>query len=91
MVRLCVGNTATPVSEMEAIVIKFPLTMTEEEYTSHTEMDEGMCLECGEIQGCCEPDAENYECESCEAEAVMGFEQMLVEGKIEFIDLEEEK
>ena len=71
--------------------MKFPITMTEDEYTSHMEMDEGMCLVCGETQGCCEPDASEYTCDSCESDSVMAYEQMLVEGKIEFVEMEEEK
>jgi hypothetical protein len=38
----------------------------------------GFCLECGEEQEGCEPDAENRECESCGAMAVMGAEQCLL-------------
>lgn len=70
-------------------MIKLPLLLTEVQYTSHAELDEGMCLACGEIQGCCEPDASEYTCESCEADKVMAFEQMLVEGKIDFVEATE--
>jgi hypothetical protein len=38
----------------------------------------GFCLKCGEEQEGCEPDAENRECESCGAFAVMGAEQCLL-------------
>lgn len=40
--------------------------------------NDGVCLACGEIQmGGVEPDAENYECESCGARKVCGVEQYL--------------
>lgn len=38
----------------------------------------GFCLVCGNEQDGCEPDAENYECESCGAEQVFGAEQLLI-------------
>ena len=39
----------------------------------------GFCLVCGlEAEGC-EPDARNYECESCGAEQVFGVEELVME------------
>ena len=38
----------------------------------------GFCTLCGVEAGCCEPDAENYECESCGAPAVFGAEELLL-------------
>ena len=38
----------------------------------------GLCIACGEERGCCEPDAENYPCESCEQLAVFGAPQLLL-------------
>lgn len=38
----------------------------------------GFCLECGNEQEGCEPDAEGYECEACGAMAVMGAENCLM-------------
>lgn len=38
----------------------------------------GFCLECGEENIGVEPDAEDYECEFCGAECVMGAEQILM-------------
>lgn len=40
--------------------------------------DPGFCLICGNEQDGCEPDAENYACESCGAEQVFGAEQLLI-------------
>lgn len=38
----------------------------------------GFCLICGAEQDGCEPDARNYECEACGAEAVYGAEELLM-------------
>lgn len=38
----------------------------------------GFCLICGNEADGCEPDAENYECESCGAEQVFGADQLLL-------------
>lgn len=39
----------------------------------------GFCLVCGSEQDGCEPDAQNYECESCGAEQVFGCEELMME------------
>ena len=39
----------------------------------------GFCKACGEEQGCCEPDARNYECESCGERKVFGAFEFLLE------------
>lgn len=36
----------------------------------------GFCIECGEEQDGCEPDAREYECESCGAMAVYGSDEL---------------
>jgi hypothetical protein len=59
-------------------------SMTEEEYMELNEASLGMCLACGAIRDTVEPDAEGYECQECHALAVMGAEQMLMEGILEF-------
>ena len=38
----------------------------------------GICLSCGEEQDGCEPDARDYECESCGARKVYGAEEILM-------------
>lgn len=38
----------------------------------------GLCIACGEKQGSCEPDAQQYECESCGEKAVYGAEELLM-------------
>lgn len=46
----------------------------------------GLCLKCGQIQDDgCEPDAEEYVCDACGAEAVMGMDNALNAGHIKFI------
>ena len=56
---------------------------TLEQVTEAIEQDDnlGFCVHCGEEQGGCEPDAENYECENCGALGVFGAEQILILGK----------
>jgi hypothetical protein len=44
----------------------------------------GICLACGEIQwGGCEPDARNYECESCGKNRVYGLEEAIIGGYVD--------
>lgn len=38
----------------------------------------GFCIECGEQQDGCEPDAREYECEFCGARAVFGAQEVLL-------------
>jgi hypothetical protein len=38
----------------------------------------GFCIECGEEQDGCEPDAREYGCESCETNTVYGAEELLM-------------
>ena len=40
----------------------------------------GFCTECGEEQDGCEPDARNYECESCGAMKVSGAQELVIMG-----------
>ena len=39
----------------------------------------GLCIACGQEQDGCEPDARNYECESCGEPRVFGCEELLLE------------
>ena len=38
----------------------------------------GFCIACGEDADSCEPDARNYECESCGKRQVFGAEELLI-------------
>jgi hypothetical protein len=40
----------------------------------------GICLECGNEQEGCEPDARNYKCEACGKPSVFGAEEILLMG-----------
>ena len=40
----------------------------------------GFCTDCGNSQDGCEPDARNYECESCGANQVYGAMELLIMG-----------
>jgi hypothetical protein len=40
----------------------------------------GFCIKCGERREGCEPDARNYECESCGAMEVYGAQELLMMG-----------
>jgi len=63
-----------------------PIEISEEEYLEHTESYDGICLHCGEWSfGGCEPDARNYECESCGLKKVMGAEMALVAGHLDIV------
>lgn len=59
------------------------ITITIEEYMEYRGSYIGVCMECGETRECCEPDADNYICESCEAAAVQGADNLLAMGKVE--------
>ena len=37
----------------------------------------GVCLRCGADRACCEPDAENYACDECDAPFAFGPEAVL--------------
>jgi hypothetical protein len=58
------------------------ITLTEEEYQNATEEYEGFCVACGESAYGVEPDARNYECESCGKNQVFGAEELLMMGMI---------
>ena len=41
----------------------------------------GFCIKCGAEQSGCEPDAQEYECESCGEPAVFGAQELLITGQ----------
>ena len=59
---------------------KLPKGLTLEHVVEAVEADEnaGFCLKCGDDAYGVEPDACNYECESCGAEQVFGAEEILL-------------
>lgn len=63
-----------------------PVKMTMDDYNEKRESYDGICVACGEVKfGDCEPDAENYHCDNCDADAVQGIENLVVAGLIEII------
>ena len=61
-----------------------PVMETEDEVYAVNASDEGFCLGCGSTQGCVEPDARRYRCESCEEQLVFGFQELLFMGLLRF-------
>ena len=61
-------------------------TMTEAEYIDLRESYRGICLACGELRDCTEPDAEEYPCEVCDALAVQGIENALMAGNVMIVE-----
>lgn len=58
------------------------LDMTEVMEAAMRDDGTGFCLACGFEQSCCEPDAENYECEDCGENKVYGAEQAILVGAV---------
>jgi len=60
----------------------FQIQIDEADYYDAQENYVGYCLECGECQGGCEPDARKYECENCGQRSVYGAEELLIMGRL---------
>jgi hypothetical protein len=59
--------------------------MTEQDYLDAVSDNVGYCTTCKEFtRDCTEPDAMEYDCPECEMNTVMGAEQALISGVIEF-------
>lgn len=72
--------------------MRSPKKITAHEYEYLTRDYAGLCLECHEIdEDGVEPDAEGYECPSCEAHAVMGLETAFIMGHLTVIFAEGDK
>jgi hypothetical protein len=50
------------------------------EAVMHGDNTTGFCRACGHEQGCCEPDARRYRCESCGNHQVYGAEELVMMG-----------
>jgi hypothetical protein len=63
------------------------MKISNEDYADATESYSGYCSACDEItqSSGVEPDAEGYKCETCCQLTVMGIEQALLNGKLEFV------
>jgi hypothetical protein len=65
--------------------------VSEVDYADATENYLGYCTECCEFTTSeCEPDAEDYTCDSCEGNTVVGAENALIMGLIEIVPEGEE-
>ena len=54
-----------------------------EEFQDMCDESQGFCTTCQDFtRDMCEPDAENYLCESCDQETVFGAEQALIMGLV---------
>ena len=45
---------------------------------AYADNNEGLCMACGEVAECVEPDAREYECESCGERKVYGAQDALL-------------
>jgi hypothetical protein len=58
--------------------VKTQVNCTEAEFHEHVENYDGLCMACGQwTEGGVEPDAQGYDCPSCDVPAVIGAEQAL--------------
>ncbi len=55
-----------------------PETPSFDELVEGSENATGFCLECGNSQGCVEPDAQNYPCEDCGQPYVFGTDVLIL-------------
>ena len=67
---MCIRDS-THTNEMK-IDIEFLLELAE------ADNNEGLCMACGEVAECVEPDARKYECESCGESKVYGAQEALL-------------
>lgn len=56
---------------------------TDDDLFESTDNGEGFCIACGEFAYGCEPDARQYECESCGARKVYGIEELCLMGYVQ--------
>jgi hypothetical protein len=76
-------------SDSTKVEIFSHLEGTEAEYRLACDEYWGCCVKCGAIQfGGVEPDAEKYECEECNKEAVYGIEQLMMYGRVKIVGVE---
>ena len=65
--------------------------VAESDYLDATDSYTGWCTNCKEFtRDCTEPDAEGYDCPECEKNTVIGAEDALLQGLIEFSEEEDE-
>jgi hypothetical protein len=68
---------------MKTLIVR----LSEAEYAELSEECGGVCLACGEIAySGVEPDARGYPCDECGKNAVVGIEEGLLMGRVEFVE-----
>jgi hypothetical protein len=65
---------------------KITIELSEDEYHELNDAYIGFCRGCGAEHDGCEPDARNYPCEECGANAVFGLEELLMMGEVEIME-----
>lgn len=67
------------------------MKLTEAQYWERRENYEGYCLNCKEFtrDSDTEPDAENYPCDQCGSDSVVGVETALLDNLFEIVEEEE--
>ncbi len=63
-----------------------PIHISEAEYANLSENYGGFCIACADEAYGVEPDARQYQCESCGARGVYGVEELLIRGVIHFTE-----
>lgn len=58
------------------------ISLTIEEYLELENAMQGICKKCGSIRDCCEPDAEDYPCDECGENTVVGCDNALLDGMV---------
>ena len=71
-------------------LVKGNIVLSESEYDYARSEYLGYCLNCGEERSSCEPDACEYSCKACGENQVYGAEELLMMGRLEFLDETEE-
>lgn len=68
-----------------------PIKMTDQLFDQLNEESGGACVYCGGVQFGVEPDARKLKCEACGAYSVYGVEELMLMGKIEIIDADDDE
>lgn len=64
------------------VAAKKPKPISVDQYREMEDAMEGLCLACGALRECTEPDAEGYPCDECDESAVVGCDVLLWEGMV---------
>jgi hypothetical protein len=78
------AQAACRTARENSTIATVPITLSRADYLAHVRDSDGLCVACGAYcAGGVEPDANGYECEECDEDRVMGFENALMDGWIE--------